>query len=94
MRKGLGLFAVLIIFYEISVGMRQMEFFSVLALIVWVYSIYDAYATSAKLNSGAVPYTEINAGQIVGFIIVSIIFGFVLMTIMPGIMYDLRYSFY
>ena len=94
MRKGLGLFAVLIIFYEISVGMWRMEFFSVLALIVWVYGIYDAYAISTKLNNGALPYTEINAGQIVGFIIASVIIGFVLTAIMPGIMYDLKYAFY
>ena len=92
--KGLSLFAVLIIFYEISVGISQLEFFSVLALIVWVYGIYDAYATSEKLNSGALPYTEINVGQIVGFIIGSIILGFVLTAILPGTIYDLKYIFY
>ena len=91
--KGMGLFVVLIIFYEISIGMWRLEFFSVLALIVWVYGIYDAYATSKKLNSGALPYTEINVGQIVGFIIGSIIIGFFLTAIMPGIMYELWYAF-
>jgi hypothetical protein len=94
MRKGLGLFAALIIFYEISVGIKRMEFFSVLALIVWAYGIYDAYATAAKLNSGASSYSEINAGQVVGFIIASIILGFILTAIMPDIMYELRYAFY
>ena len=90
--KGLGLFAALLIFYEIFIG--GVEFFSVLVLIVWAYGIYDAYATSKKLNSGALSYTEINVGQIVGFIIGAIIIGFILTAIIPGIMYEIMYSIY
>ena len=86
--KGLGFIVVWSIF--LGVTNSGVEFFSVLWLIIWAYGMYDAYATSIKLNSGALPYTEINAGQIVGFIFGSIIIGWILWAFAVGIMYDLN----
>jgi len=90
--KGLGLFVVWIIFLGITNS--GVEFFSVLWLIIWAYGIYDAYATSIKLNSGVLPYTEINTGQIVGFIIGSIIIGAFLWAFVVGFIYGLSNPYY
>ena len=88
--KGWGLFAVWFFMFRVFYGGVEfyfngvVEYFSVFVLMVWVYSAYDAYSTSKKLNSGALPYKEIKASKIVGFIIGSIIIGFILTVLVYG----------
>lgn len=47
--------------------------FLIPGLIVWIYGIYDAYATAKKMNEGQIPFVPHNALHIIGFVILVIV---------------------
>lgn len=62
--RGIGFFVGALIGYMI---------FVIPGVIVWIYGIYDAYTTAAKMNKGEIPYAETNWGMVIGYIVVLII---------------------
>jgi TM2 domain-containing membrane protein YozV len=50
-------------------------------VIVWIYGIYDAYATSKKMNEGKIPYQSPSLAHILVYIAVWIVLVIIIITI-------------
>ncbi|MDT8357379.1 MAG: hypothetical protein RQ758_02620 [Methanomicrobiaceae archaeon] len=49
------------------------SFLIIPGILIWLYGVYDAYRTAAKMNNGRIPFAAHNWGHIIVFIILGII---------------------
>jgi TM2 domain-containing membrane protein YozV len=49
------------------------SFLVIPGILIWLYSVYDAYRTSKRMNAGEIPFVAYNWGAIIGFIVLAII---------------------
>jgi TM2 domain-containing membrane protein YozV len=62
-------------------------------ILVWLFGIFDAYRTSQKMNSGAVPFREYSWGGIIGFILIGF-FAVAIYTAVLEIASEMLYYYY
>ena len=64
-----------------------MIFLFIPSLIIWVYSMYDAYKEADKMNKGEIPYIESTAKDAVIYIAAYMVIGIIAVTLWMGLLF-------